>query len=262
VAGIVTLTTDWHNSDYYIGAVKALILSKVSDVIITDISHNITSFSIQQAAFILKSTYKNFPSGTVHIIGVDSEPKTGGNIVVANYKNQYFICNNNGTLGLVFENKPDLTIVIDIGSDYEGSTFPELTVFSEIASFICLGGNIRELGEIVDDVIRSPELLPQIDNNEITGSVIYIDSFSNVITNISIELFETFVKDRNFEILLNSNYHKTNKIYKSYKEVNRGDIVCLFNSLGLLEIAIREGKASLLLNLDRRSLIRIKYDSI
>lgn len=260
MANIITLTTDWHNNDYYVGAIKASVLSRTPSSVFVDISHNIDLFSIQQAAFVIKAAYKRFPQGTIHIVGVDSEPVVDGGIVVAEYEGQYFIANNNGILGLVFDKSPERVVVIKIDSEFEGATFPELNIFAEIACYISKKGDILNLGEQVPDVLRFPELLPIIDSDTISGSVIYVDSYFNAITNISRQLFEEYVNNSKFEILFNSNYYKSNKVYNSYKEVKSGDIVCVFNSLDLLEIAIREGKASLLLNLDKKSIIKVKYN--
>ena len=260
MAEYITLTTDWHSSDYYIGAIKASILSRIPSVSFVDISHNIESFSFQQAAFVLKNSYENFPNGTIHIIGVDSEPDKKGNIVIAVYKNQFFICNNNGCLGLIFDKKPEQAIIIDTGFAFEGSTFPELSIFTDLACYIIKSGKISELGEVVDDIKRFPEFGAQIEPNTINGEVIYVDSYSNLITNITKQMFEENVSDSKFEILLNSNSLKTDQVHLSYKEVDTGEIVCIFNSINLLEIAIREGKAAQLLNLNRKSQIRIKFN--
>lgn len=260
MSNIITLTTDWKNSDYYTGVFKAAVLTRTPQAVFVDISHNISSFSIQQAGFILKSSYMNFPADTIHIVGVDSEPGKNENIVVAMYNDQYFICNNNGTLGLVFDEIPQKTVIIETGFAFDGSTFPELTIFADIVNYICKKGDISDLGESVGDIKRIPGFLPQIDINEINGEIIYIDSYYNAISNITKEIFKEYVGTSKFEIYLNSNLNKTDKIYNSYKEVNSGELVCVFNSLNLLEIAIREGKASLLLNLDRRAAIRIKYN--
>ena len=96
MAKIVTLTTDWNNSDYYIGAVKAAIISGCPDAVFVDISHNIEHFNWQQAAFVLGSVVDDFPAGTIHIIGVDSEPEGDMKVIVAKYKKQYFVCTDNG----------------------------------------------------------------------------------------------------------------------------------------------------------------------
>ena len=256
---IITLTTDWGQSDYYIGAVKAAILSKVQSAVFVDISHNIESFSVAQAAFVLKSTYKQFPPGTIHIVGVDSEPNKNGKIILISNLNQFFILNDNGIAGLLFGNEPKPAIIIETGFAFEGSSFTELSIFSNIAIIIMKNGDIEKLGVKSTDYKQFPELLPGLETNTINGEIIYIDSYGNAVSNISKELFETNIGDTKYEILINSNLYKSKYIYKAYKEVDKGDIVCIFNSLGLLEIAIREGSASQLLSLKRKSEIRIKY---
>ncbi len=257
MAKIVTLTTDWHNSDYYIGAVKASILSECQDAVFVDISHNIEHFNWQQAGFILKSLVDDFPKNTIHIIGVGSEPDAETDIVVAKYRNQYFIGANNGSLGIIFSQKPDCVVSVDFGADNEECCFVEKNIFSQIAKYIYCDGDIMRLGEINDDVKRYTEVEPQITPKGILGSVIYIDSYGNAITNIRKEFFEEVVGDSKFEILLNTLSHKTNRISLSYKDVEEPEIVCLFNSVGLLEVALRGASAHDLLGLRYDSRIRI-----
>lgn len=257
---IITLTTDWHNSDYYVATVKASILSKTPEVNIVDISHQIEQYSVKQAAFVLRSAYKLFPKGTVHIIGVDSEPGKDGNILIAKYEDQYFVCNNNGSTSLIFDSEPEIAVLAETGFAFNGASFTELNIFSEIACFICKDGDIRDLGTENADIFKFPELLPPLEANVLNGEVIYIDSYSNVITNITKEMFYKYVGDSKYEIFLNSNLYKSSRIHNGYKEVDKGELICIFNSLGLLEVAIREGKASQLLSLKRKSEIRVKFN--
>ncbi len=260
MSGIITLTTDWKNNDYYVGCFKAKLISKFPNLSFVDITHNIETYSISQAAFIVKNIYKDFPAGTIHIIAVDSEPDINGKILVIEENEQYFILNDNGSVGLIFDNKPKKIIQIETGFGFEGANFTSYFIFSKIALVILKTKDISQLGEITDDYKTFPSLLPVLGNNIINGVVIYIDSFGNAITNIHKDLFMDKVKDSKFEILLNSNHHKSDSIKNSYKQVSMGDIVCLFNSVGLLEIAIREGNASQLLNLKKEAEIRIKYN--
>lgn len=259
MAQIITFTTDWHNSDYYVGAVKAAIISRLPAVVFVDISHNIEPFSISQAAFVLKSSFIGFPPGTIHIIGVDSEPDENGKLLIAKYRSQYFICNDNGCTGLIFDEKPEIAVLSETGFAFPGSCFTELNVFAQIATYIGKQQDITELGIVVDDVKRNAGLNPQIEPDMINGEVIYIDSYYNAITNITKEIFDEYVAGSKFDILLNTNLLKTSSVHSSYKQVERGEMVCIFNSLGLLEIAIREGKASQLLNLNRKSAVRIRF---
>ena len=254
---LVTLTTDWHNSDYYIGAVKATILSKHPDTNFVDISHNIEKFNWQHAGFVLGSIIDDFPEGSIHIIGVDSEPDNTTDIVVAMYHGQYFIGADNGALGIVFADKPEVAVFISGESFADDSVFVEKNVFAEIVKFILSGKDIQQLGEIRDDVRRYTAAQPQITGRGLLGSVIYIDSYGNAITNISRETFNNVIGENKFEIFLNSNLHRTNRICQSYKDVEVPEIVCLFNSINLLEVAIRGASAKNLLGLKHDSKIRI-----
>ena len=122
------------------------------------------------------------------------------------------------------------------------------------------GGNkIEELGIKIQDIERQTPLIPVIDEAIIAGSVIYIDSYNNLITNISKDLFEQVGRRRNFEILVQSNHYKIKKINKSYNETSSGELLALFNSAGLLEIAINKGNIAELLNLGTNANIRIKF---
>ena len=98
-----------------------------------------------------------------------------------------------------------------------------------------------------------------IDESVISGSIIYIDSYQNAITNISKELFDRVGRDRRFDILVQSNHNKVNSISNTYSDVEPGDLLALFNSAGLLEIAICTGYAAQLLNLNVGSSVRIKF---
>lgn len=254
---IVTLTTDWTNSDYYIGAVKASILSAVPETVFVDISHNIEHFNWQQAGFVLGSIVDNFPDGTIHIIGVDSEPDDNTKIIVAQYHRQYFICTDNGTLGIIFKSTPECTVAFDMESGSEDCVFMEKNVFAEIAKFILQGNDITLIGEKIEDVTRFTDAEPMTSARGLLGTIVYIDSYGNAISNISREKFDSIIGENKFEILLNTHSHKVNKICTTYKEVEIAEIVCIFNSIGLLEIAIRSGSAKNLLGLRHDSQIRI-----
>lgn len=256
---IVSIISDWHNDDYYTCAVKAEILSKASDLTFIDITHSVESFNHIQAAFILKSVYKKFPSGTIHLFAVNSVPEEGESYVVAKYYDQFFIAANNGSLGLIFDKNPEEVREIKTSTSILSETFPELNIFSKIVFDIHQAGNLTNIGEKATDVVRRPSLLPQIDTNEINAKIIYIDSYKNGITNITKDLFDEHISNKNFEISIENSLTKIKRISSNYKDVESGTILCLFNSLNLLEIAVREGKAAQLLNLSTRTQIRIKF---
>jgi S-adenosylmethionine hydrolase len=254
---IITLTTDWNANDYYLGTIKGKILSHCPDARIVDISHQVASFNINQAAFILRNTYSSFPAGSIHIIGVNTEGGKDRPFLLAYYDKNYFIGTDNGIFGLLFSKDPDM--VVAIKTKGEVTSFSCHEVFAETACKLMKGDKMSSLGTQVKEWQKRVPIRAAIDESVINGSVIYIDSFRNAITNISKDLFERIGKNRKFEIFVQSNAYKITRINKYYHETSPGEILALFNSVGLLEIAISNGNAADLLNLSTNSGIRIKF---
>jgi S-adenosylmethionine hydrolase len=251
---IVTLTSDWNSDDYYSAAVKGRILSGFPDAKIVDITNQIPSFNIALAAFQLKHSYKHFPKGTVHIIAVNNETKETRPIIALKENGHFFIGSDNGIFGLLLDTDPEEVVTIDTVAD----TFPEM-LFAETACHILRTGKLSGTGIQYAQIYKQVPMLPAIEESVINGSVIYIDSYKNVITNISVDLFQQIGKDRAFEIFVQSNHYKINRLNKRYGDSSLGEMLALFNSLGLLEIAINRGNAADLLNLTMNSSIRIKF---
>lgn len=254
---IITLTTDWNANDFYVGAIKGKILSQCPHAIIIDISHQVQPFNITQAAFIIRNSYSNFPDNSIHIICVNTEGAKDKPFLVLKYQKHYFIGTDNGIFGLLFENDPEQ--IISIKSNEKASSFAALSVFAEAAGKLANEGKIETLGNAVKSFSKRIPIRAAIEESIINGSVIYIDSFKNAITNISRELFNRVGKNRPFEIYVRSNHYKINKINTFYHETSPGEILALFNSVGLLEIAINMGNVADLLDLSVNSSVRIKF---
>ena len=101
---VITLTTDFGNKDHYVGSVKGALFKELDNVNIVDISHNISPFNIVEAAYIIENSYKNFPDGSIHIIGIDSEKTIEQSHLVIKLDNHFFICANNGIMSLLASN--------------------------------------------------------------------------------------------------------------------------------------------------------------
>jgi S-adenosylmethionine hydrolase len=256
---IITLTTDWKSNDFYVGAVKGAILSAYADAQIIDINHQVATFNIAQAAFIIKNSFAYFPKGTVHIIDVNSEMTSQASYIALHYLDHYFIGTDNGGFGLICKDNIQTIVRIEKFFDKEFQTFPALKVFAPAAAFLALGNKINELGASLSDINRQTPFRATIDEAVIVGSVIYIDSYQNVITNISKELFDRVGRNRKFEILVQSNHYRINKINLTYNETSNGELLAIFNSAALLEIAINKGNIAELLNLSINSNVRIKF---
>lgn len=252
---IVTLTSDWNKDDYYIAAVKGKILTRCPDASLVDISHQVPAFNIAHAAFLVRNSYRHFPEQSIHIIGVKCSGNDDHPYVALQYNNHYFIGTDNGIFGLILDEGP--LDCVRLENKY-GDSFPVFSILADAACDIILKKKLAQLGKPHGELHRKLPMLPAIDEGRINGSVIYIDSYKNAITNISKSLFEQIGKGRPFEI--QGNHFRINKLNVSYNETTSGEILALFNSLDLLEIAMNEGNAADLLNLDVTSSIRIRFN--
>ena len=273
---IITLTTDFGHKDHFVGALKGTIYKELSDAKIVDITHTVSPFNIQECAYILKNSYKAFPEGTVHIVGVDSEPTIENQHIAVLVDNHYFISANNGVISLITsEIEPEKVVEINIPNPVVGS-FPVLDIFVKVACHIVRGGKLEVVGKTFEDLKELKEFAPRITNEgkTIVGSVIYIDNYGNVITNIQKNLFEAYRNGRKFEI--SARNRKINQIHNRYSDIinfdlgknqrkGPGDLLALFNSSDYLELAIYKsdlntvGGASTLLGLDYRDTIMINF---
>lgn len=256
---VITLTTDLGYRDFYQAALKGSILTLLPDVRLIDISHEIPAFNIQNAAFTIQNAYHYFPKETVHLIGIDTVFQEGGRYLAMKYDGHYFVGADNGIFSIMLgENKPDELVEIEMMQDLRFLHFPLADILVKSACHIAKGNDIRELGTSIDSPLQKVKLQPIIDNNIIKGHVSYIDSFGNVISNISKELFNRIQKGRNFVLHFKRN-ETINKMSWHYNEVSEGEKLCLFGISNYLEIAINKGNASNLLGLYLDETIMVEF---
>ena len=253
---IITLTSDWSNSDFYLGAVKGQLISNCKDITIVDICHSISPFNTAQTAFVIRNSYSNFPEGTIHIIFVNTESSADKPFLAVKLNKHFFIGTDNGIFSLITSKEPEKIVKLKVDSP---KSYESINLFTSAACKLANGTAIEELGETVKSFTQKIHLRPTIDNLTLTGSVIYIDSYQNAITNITKELFDRVRQDRKFEIFIQSKHYKVSNISNTYNEVPVGELAVLFNSVGLLEVAINNGNAARLLNLDVNSTIRVEF---
>jgi len=256
---IITLTTDWGLKDHYTGAVKGALLSLMPDITIVDISHEIPTFDIEPASFVIRNCYSNFPAGTIHILGINTEASIETPHMLVIYDGHYFIGADNGIFSLIFSKKPEKIIELNITQNSNYFTFSTRDVFVKAAYMILRGDKPEDLGFVKDSVNEMIQLKPVIETNAIKGNVIYIDAYENVITNITEELFREIGNGRRYSISFRSGYD-ISEISQAYKDVDAGEKLALFGSSGCLEIAINMGNASSLLGLKMKDSVRIDFE--
>jgi S-adenosylmethionine hydrolase len=258
---IITLTTDLGTVDHYVSAVKATILRQLDNANIVDISHDIPSFNIIHAAFVLKNVYLEFPPGSIHIIGVNAETNEDNSHLAVYANGHYFVGTDNGIFSLLLDLKPDKIVEITTTIDSDNENFPVKDVFAKAACHIARGGTLEIIGTEIKQFSKEFAKLEALhDKNSIRGSIIHIDHYGNAITNISQRLFKDVAKGRDFTINLGSKEHYSlNTIKRKYNEVQAGDAVALFISTDFLTISINNGSASSLMGLHINDTVRIEF---
>jgi S-adenosylmethionine hydrolase len=184
-----------------------------------DISNQVSPFNIQECAYLIKSSYKSFPEGTVHIIGVDSEHSPENQHLALLIDGHYFITANNGVVGLITsEFRPEKVVEINL-KNLKKSTFPELDVFVPIACHIARGGTLDVIGRPFEGLKEIKSFNPRITDNKNTlvGSVMYIDNYGNVVTNIHKSEFDKIALGRAYELRVRNK--KITTIHQNYNDI-------------------------------------------
>lgn len=254
---IVTLLTDSGESDYYVAAIKAKILSTNPGLTIVDISHNIASCDIAHGAFVLRSVFRDFPKGTVHLIGVDATGGRNDAMIAVQLEDHFFVGPDNGLVGLISDKQPQIIIELNKINSIN-STFPEKDIYAPAAAKLASGVTISNLGTPLSQFKKMTDRYVKATKKGISGHVIRVDHSGNLITNIPREPFELLSKGKNYVVQFGG--EKFRKIQTNYNQAEQGDCFVMFNNLNFLEIGIYKGNASALLGLQYDSPVSIVFE--
>lgn len=240
---IVTLTSDFGSPDYLVGAVKAQLLQLNPDFNIIDISHTIPPFNYPQAAYVCQSAIRNFPDYTYHLILVNLFEKKPEQLLLAFHNNQYLMVADNGLLTMILEEKPEIVIGIPLEKTAIKNTTYLASIMGKVINQLVQGESIQHIGIPDASYMEKRHLRPILESNAIEGQIIFIDSFENVIVNITRDQFEEQRKGRSFRIVFKRD-EVIDRISETYADVPEGEKLALFNSAGYLEISINKGNAA------------------
>jgi len=263
-SGIITLTTDFGESDPYVAMMKGVILSINPDAKIIDITHQLPAGSIQEGSSIIKDTYKYFPSGTVHVGVVD--PGVGGKrrpiaVLVDNY---IFVGPDNGLFSTIIETQRHTDVIHLKEKKYWmhkiSSTFHGRDIFAPVAAHLSLGINPFLLGEKIDNATTLAYPLPSKNKSDLVGEIIRVDHFGNIITNITREHLSPFFKSKGLIIKIGNLVLK--KISITYNDVPEGQPLALIGSSNVLEIAVNMGRAIDYLGQDKVIGTKVQVNSL
>ena len=252
---VITLSTEWQAFDYYNGILKGKLASLCPNTSIIENASGLSPFNIQKSAFVIRNTFEHYPRGSVHIICVQSEYSEKSPHLIVEAKGHFFIGADNGIFHLLLNSEPDKIIKLNAGKNKE--IINEIDVFAEAAEAIIKGKDPGSKGTEKKDIKEMVPFRATFEENAISGSIIYIDTYGNAISNITRDLFSRVFDRSSFHIAIRTNTNIIDHISKSYSSESVGELMAIFNSLNLLEVGINGTNASELLSLEVGDIIRI-----
>lgn len=237
---ILTLTTDFGTKSFDVAALKGKLMCASTNLSIIDISHNIAIYDKINAAYSLKNASINFPPKTIHFTNINLKEGKNRMLIVSRHS-QYYICPDNGLISMMFPEE-DFKAYVLSGLEKDFS-------YRELNDRLCeiiasKEDDISTFGTPTNSYMKSSLMRAAVMPDIIRASVIHIDRYGNAVVNVSKEVFYRFIEGGQFFIHVKRN--NTDKISKHYTDVDKGEIVCIFNDAGLLEIGINDGETTVL----------------
>jgi len=245
-AGVVSLLTDFGLRDHYVAAVKGVLLAANPGLTLVDVTHLVAPQNVLQGSFLLAASYHFFPPGTVHLAVVD--PGVGGERapLAAKAGGHLFVGPDNGIFDLAFERTaPELVVRLENRrylSREVSPTFHGRDLFAPAAALLSLGVSLEELGPSHPYERRLPPLPRLVPGATVTGEIIHVDHFGNLISNIRMEAAAGGNQIPVLEVRLGS----TPVLWgpATYEQAPPRTPFALVGSHGFLEIAVRGGSAA------------------
>ncbi len=257
---LITLLTDFGNADYFVAAVKGVILALNPLARFVDITHEIPPQDIEAAAFTLLAACQSFPAGTIHVAVVDPGVGSSRRAILIRVGGQFFVGPDNGIFSYVCDSLANLGETPEIfhltNTRYfrqpVSSTFNGRDVFAPVAAALSNGVKPQELGSAVSDFVRLKPLRPEAsENGEIKGRIIHIDRFGNCVTNITRHELSLERISAGVSLTLNGKSVKSFRSYFAEETDGPDKVFGIWGSAGFLEIAASNESAAKLLSVRR-----------
>jgi S-adenosylmethionine hydrolase len=247
---LITLTTDFGYTDWFVGTMKGVILGLNPRAQIVDLTHEIPLGEIRAGAFALASGYRFFPKGAIHVAVVDPGVGSKRKAIAIQTASHLFVGPDNGVLSwAVVKEKIESVRALENHAFFVepvSQTFHGRDIFAPVAAHLSRGVAFSELGPPVNDFVRLPWPEPRPGKDRIAGKVIYLDRFGNGITNIREEALGSLSRG---SLTVSLNGRRLCTVVSCYEAVPLGQPLALLGSSGFLEIALRDGNAELDLGL-------------
>ncbi|HKV72004.1 MAG TPA: SAM-dependent chlorinase/fluorinase [Gemmatimonadales bacterium] len=246
MSSFITLLTDYGVTDSYVAEVKGVLLTAVPDATLIDVTHQVPPGDVRAAQFLFARSWRRFPEGTVHLVVVDPGVGTARRALAAEAAGHFFVAPDNGLLTSLPEDAEFVSLPVPPSA---APTFHGRDVFAPAAARLAMGVSLDELGDLIDDVHRSPLPEPRADGVALLGEVIYVDRFGTLVSNIRAEDVEAGVR-------ITVEGKDVGSLRRTFGDVEPGQLVAYMGSGGEVEIAVRGGSAARLLGVGVRAEVR------
>jgi S-adenosyl-L-methionine hydrolase (adenosine-forming) len=261
MAPVVTLTTDFGTFDAYVAEMKGVLVSEgPPDLRIVDLSHELRPFDVAGAALFLRQAVPRFPRGTIHVAVVDPGVGSARKAIVARSRDQLLVGPDNRLFGYLFGHDEEV-FEIDpaaLAGRSISSTFHGRDLFAPVAALLARGARPEELGTPAQSYEHLVFPLVDCSGDVLTGRVIHVDHYGNLITNIARATLAGFLGET---VLERGQVHVGERVIRGiarcYADAKPGELLALFGSSELLEVAQREGSAAERLSAQVGKLVRV-----
>ena len=248
---LINFTSDLGLSDHYVAQFKARIFSAHAEARIVDISHEVKAFNLAHLSYTIGSVFRDFPKGTIHLIGGSSGNDQNNDYLLASIEEHFFVAPDNGVLSLISDQNMQQVYRLKV----EKNAYREAP---EAAARLAQGQSLESLGTPTTEFKQYMKRKSRATKREISGHVIHVDHFGNLVTNIEKVDFDILSRDRRYTIFFAR--EKVNGVQKYINEVEPGDVFVMFNDAEQMMIGINQGSGTQLLGLEYDSSVTIQFE--
>lgn len=244
---VIALLTDMGHSDWYVGTMKGVALSICPQAHLVDLCHDVAKQDVQEAAFVLKVAHRYFPEGTVFLGVVDPEVGSNRRAIAATDGRHLYVAPDNGLLTFAELDAPRWEArSIDNCSlylDELSQTFHGRDLFAPVAAHLAAGFALADVGPVVEDMVRLPYIQKvDIEDKTLTGRIIYIDTYGNLLTNVTPDMLPDDANPATMRMHFKG--HQIEGVTPHFAAVPQSHPLMYWGSSGVLEIAINYGSAA------------------
>jgi S-adenosyl-L-methionine hydrolase (adenosine-forming) len=260
--GLITLLTDFGDRDSFVASMKGVIHTINPHATLVDLSHHVQPHSVEDAAYLLRSCYRYFPEGTVHLAVVDPGVGSARRPLIAKSERYFFLAPDNGLLTHILADSSEIEVREIENKAYRlispGHTFDGRDLFAPAAAWLTKQQPFASFGRLIEDCKTFTISKPKWEAMALVGEIVHVDRFGNLISNLTphhVKQIQDVTKRPNAQIRIAG--HKIETPVGSYSEGTAAQPSALINSDGRLEIFVKEASAADLLKVGKGARVEV-----